>query len=268
MLQRDDAESFLPFQQSPPYRSAVEACGARAGIADLGWGTAQWVQRGRLRLVSRGPVWAGAVAAEAQRQALRRLARWPGATFATPESPICGPGLIPLVTSMHHALWALGPELRRGMAGKWRNRLAAAERDGVRVGPGGAGVLERLLAEDARQRRARRYLAFSERFTRALPAAALRLWEWRLAGEIAAAMCFVVHGGSASYHLGWSNAAARAAGVHAVMLAQAAEALVGEGIGWLDLGVVDTEAAPGLARFKLGSGAVLRRLGATCLVLP
>ena len=52
------------------------------------------------------------------------------------------------------------------------------------------------------------------------------------------------------------------------MLARAAEALRAEGVAWLDLGSVDTEAAPGLARFKLGTGAELRRLGATCLVLP
>jgi hypothetical protein len=52
------------------------------------------------------------------------------------------------------------------------------------------------------------------------------------------------------------------------MLLQAVEALRAEGVLWLDLGQVDTEAAPGLARFKLGTGADLRRLGATCLVLP
>jgi lipid II:glycine glycyltransferase (peptidoglycan interpeptide bridge formation enzyme) len=85
---------------------------------------------------------------------------------------------------------------------------------------------------------------------------------------VEAAMCFVVHGASASYHLGWGSDAAKAAGVHGVMLVQAAEALRTEGVRWLDLGSVDTEAAPGLARFKLGTGATLRRLGATCLVLP
>jgi hypothetical protein len=41
-----------------------------------------------------------------------------------------------------------------------------------------------------------------------------------------------------------------------------------EGVRWLDLGSVDTEKAPGLARFKLGTGAELKRLGATMLVLP
>ena len=81
-------------------------------------------------------------------------------------------------------------------------------------------------------------------------------------------MAFVVQGGCATYHMGWTSDAGRAAGVHAVMLTRAAEALQAEGVRWLDLGSVDTEASPGLARFKLGTGARLKRLGATLLVLP
>jgi hypothetical protein len=52
------------------------------------------------------------------------------------------------------------------------------------------------------------------------------------------------------------------------MLFQAAVALREEGVRWLDLGSVDSERALGLARFKLGTGAGLKRLGATMLVLP
>ena len=52
------------------------------------------------------------------------------------------------------------------------------------------------------------------------------------------------------------------------LLLRAAEALWAEGVRWLDLGSLDSERAPGLARFKLGTGAELRPLGATCLVLP
>lgn len=60
-----------------------------------------------------------------------------------------------------------------------------------------------------------------------------------------AAMCFVVHGLSASYHLSWGSDAARAAGVHGRMLTRVAEALWAEGVHWLDLGSVDSERAPG-----------------------
>lgn len=248
--------AFLPFQQSAPYAAAMAACGARIRWLD----GVLALERGRLRLVSR--------ACGLDRADLRRLARWPGVTVVTPEAGVAGLGLVPLVTPMHHAVWALGPDLRVGMTGKWRNRLVAAERAGVRVRRGGPGSLAALLAEEARQRRERGYRALPAGFTEALPGASLRLWEWRSAGAFSAGMCFVIHGTSASYHLGWASEAARMAGVHGVMLMLAAEALRAEGVQWLDLGSVDSEAGPGLARFKLGTGAELRRLGATCLVLP
>jgi lipid II:glycine glycyltransferase (peptidoglycan interpeptide bridge formation enzyme) len=199
---------------------------------------------------------------------LRRLARWPGLTVATPEVPLQGFGLMPLVTPMHHAIWRLGPHLEAGLAGKWRNRLRVAERTGVAVTPGSDATLDRLIAEEAAQRRTRGYRSLPPAFTHALPPECLRLWEWRHNGEIAAAMAFVRHGRSASYHLGWASDVARQPGVHTVMLMAAATALREEGVDWLDLGSVDTDRAPGLARFKLGTGATLHQLGATCLVLP
>ncbi len=261
-------DPFLPLQQSAVYAAAVSHCGARVREVDLGIGRALAVERGRLRLVSRGPVWEAGVSGSDQRRALRRLARWPGVTVVTPVEGIAGFGLIPLITPMHHAIWALGPALRAGMAGKWRNRLVAAEAAGVNVRRGGADTLARLVAAEAAQRAARRYSALSVGFSAALPSCDLRLWEWRHAGAMAAAMGFVVHGTTATYHLGWASDAARAKGVHAVMLTRAAEGLWAEGVRWLDLGSVDTEAEPGLARFKLGTGAALKCLGATVLVLP
>ena len=256
MFDVGETGAFLPLQQSAAYAAAVTGCGARVRWLE---GGVLAVERGRLRLVSRVAL---------DRAGLRRLALWPGLTVVTPEDGVAGLGLVPLVTPLHHAVWALGPDLRAGMARNWRGHLRQAERAGLRVGRGDAGTLEALIAAEAAQRARRRYRALPDGFTRALPAGALRLWEWRQAGAIQAAMCFVVHGQSASYHLGWGSAAARAAGVHQPMLVQAAEALWTEGVRWLDLGSVDAEQAPGLARFKLGTGAALKRLGATCLVLP
>lgn len=264
MVDGAETRGFVPFQQSEAYAAAARAMGARAVWLDVDGGRVLAVERGRLRLISRVCLDG---AAGGQRRALRRLARWPGITLATPEAGVAGLGLIPLVTPMHHAVWRLEGDLRAGMAGKWRNRLVAAER-GVRVRRGDAGTLDRLIAEEARQRAVRRYRALPGGFLRALEPGALRLWEWRQGGGMAAAMAFVVQDGTASYQLGWASGAARAAGAHGVMLARAAEALMADGVGWLDLGSVDSEAAPGLARFKLGTGARLKRLGATCLVLP
>jgi hypothetical protein len=261
-----DFPGFVPLQQSDVYASAVRAMGARVAWHDLGCGTALVVERGRVRSVFRGPLWQPEASPTDRRRALRRLARWPGVTVATPEEELRGFGLVPLVTPLHHAIWDLSGDLHAGMAGKWRNRLRAAE--GLEVRQGDPGTLGRLLAEEAKQRHQRGYRSLPEGFSRALPPGALRLWDWRHAGQMGAAMAFVVQGGSATYHLGWTSEAGRAAGVHGVMLVRAALALAAEGVRWLDLGSVDTEAAPGLARFKLGTGAGLHRLGATVLVLP
>ncbi len=256
MFDFGDIGAFEPFQQSAVYAAAVATCGARVRWLD----GVLVVERGPLRLISR--------VSGHDRAGLRRLARWPGVTVATPEVEVAGFGLVPLVTPMHHAIWALGEDLRAGLAGKWRNRLVAAERAGLRVRRGGRGCLATLLAEEGKQRQARGYRSLPAGFSHALPDGTLRLWEWRQAGGFGAGMCFVVHGASATYHLGWASEEAKAAGVHGVMLMRAAEALRAEGVRWLDLGSVDSDRAPGLARFKLGTGAELRRLGATCLVLP
>lgn len=255
-----DSFAFAPFQQSEVYAAAVGACGARLRWLAGPSGPVLAVERGRVRLISR--------VCGLDRTEVRQLARWAGLTVVTPEVGLSGVGLVPLVTPMHHAVWTLGPDLRAGMARNWRGHLRQAERSGLRPRRGDADTLDVLVATEAMQRIERRYRALPAGFSRALPPSALRIWEWREAGSIQAAMCFVVHGTSASYHLGWGSETARAVGVHQVMLTQAAEALWAEGVRWLDLGSVDSERAPGLARFKLGTGATLKRLGATCLVLP
>ena len=268
MVDCEDSDPFLPLQQSAVYAAAATRCGAKVHEVDLGPGRALAVERGPVRVVFRGPVWDPGTAPDLKRQLLRRLARWPGVTVVTPEEAVAGFGLVPLVTPLHHAIWALGPDLRGGMAGNWRNRLVAAEAAGIKVQRAGGDTFGHLIAAEGAQRQARRYRALPEAFSRAIPVQALRIWEWRQAGNIAAAMAFVRHGTTATYHLGWASDAARGAGVHTVMLTRAAEALAAEGVRWLDLGSVETEAAPGLARFKLGTGASLKRLGPTLLNLP
>jgi Acetyltransferase (GNAT) domain len=261
-------DDLNPFPQSAPYATAMRACGAQVFTASLSCGQAQVVQRGRLRLISRGPVWEDGSAADDRRYALRRLARWPGLTIATLECDPQGVGLIPLVTPGHHAIWYLSGNLRAGLRGNWRNQLTSAERRGVHPTVGNAATLAHLIACDAAQGRARGYRGYAAGFTKSLPSDAMRLWEWRHAGQIAAATAFVVHGNSASYHLGWSGPEARKEGVHNVMLWQAAMSLRAEGVRWLDLGSVNDQDAPSLASFKLGTGAALRRLGQTMLVVP
>ncbi len=256
------------FPQTAAYAAAAQTAGARTFRADLGCGTALVLERPGLRLVTRGPVWQPGLPAATRRRALRRLARFPGALIVTPEDPIPGFGLVPLVTGMTVALWDLTGDLRAGMAGKWRNRVLAAERSTPLVVRAGPKALPPLVAAEAAQARARGYRGHPPAFSLALPPASLRLWEWRPAGQVAAAMAFVVEGQGAWWHLSCATDEARARGIPGLMLTRAAESLQAEGVTRLDLGTVDGTAAPGLLRFKLGTGARLHRLGATALVLP
>ena len=271
---RLDLGRSAALQQSWDYGQAARVLGAgvrRARVAD-GAGeiaVAQVLDRYGLRLINRGPVWLRAVDPAQKRCVLRALARGP--TLATPEDAVAGFGLVPLLTGRFHAIWSLDPSpeaLRAGLERRWAGRLAAAGRAGVQAARGHGDVLDRLIREEAAQRRRIGYRGLPPDFPRHLPPRALRVWHWTNDGSTAAAMAFVRHGDSATYQTGWVGPAARRCGVHQAMLWQAALALRDEGVRRIDLGTVDTEAAPGLAHFKLGTGADLRRLGATAWVLP
>ena len=253
-------ESWQPeapnLQQSRGYAVAMAAMGARVRQFRAGDSGAQVIERRGLRLIQR---------AEVSVQAVRALARHMGATVAT--GPFRGAGIVPLITAPIHAEWDLTPEpsiLRAGLHGKWRNALRRGE--GLSLGRDDPRALADLLRHGAAQARARRY--------RGLPDAFVTHWgEQRLLlhcrhkGQLAAAMLFLIHGRAATYHLGWTSAEGRAWQAHRVMLWQGALSLRDRGVWRLDLGAVDA-GAPGLARFKLGTGARLVDLGPTSLVLP
>jgi lipid II:glycine glycyltransferase (peptidoglycan interpeptide bridge formation enzyme) len=78
-------------------------------------------------------------------------------------------------------------------------------------------------------------------------------------------MLFLRHGTTATYHIGWTSRDGRAASAHNLILWDACARLAARGVRQLDLGIIDTETAPGLARFKLGTGAQPVRTGGTWL---
>lgn len=271
------APGGLPLQQCAAYGAVAEAAGRRLHRFDIlaagqVIGHAQALRRGPVALLSRGPVWTGAADPATRRAALRALGAALPVCLATPEAEE-GAGL-PLITPRHVAQIDLtrgAAALRAGMAGKWRNRLVAAESAGLSIRPGAARDLDDLIAREAAQRRARGYRALPPGFGRAFAATApgaLRLWCAGRGGETVAAMAFLVHRPWATYHLGWTGPAGRAAQAHALLLWTAMQAFAAEGITRLDLGDVNTEDAPGLARFKIGAGAAVRPLGATVLLSP
>ncbi len=98
------------------------------------------------------------------------------AVLFTPEaedgSPVLHGGMIPVMTAAHVARLALAPELstlRAGLAPAWRNKLAQAERTGLRVTetslPDNPGHW--LLGAEAAQAQARGYARLPPAFARA-----------------------------------------------------------------------------------------------------
>lgn len=163
------------------------------------------------------------------------------------------------------------PQLRAGLDGKWRNRLVKAEGDASLSARVEASLPEcrRLLQRETRQRAEKRFLGLPTDFVEAYIAAS-RSREAAFAVSYAqsrkqtvAAMLFLVHGSTATYHVGWADDAGRKANAHNLLLWRAIEYLRKLGVQRLDLGGVNTHALPGISRFKLGAGGQVLTLAGT-----
>lgn len=182
-------------------------------------------------------------------------------------------GHLPIITGGYSAEWSLSDpvESRRARArGKWRNRLKKAETSGLCIDHARFSLPRDgwLLAAEARQRQARRYSALPLAFTKAVAEIAsdqTRLFTATRDGELMGAMLFLMHDGAASYHIGHLGDKGRALSAHTLLLWRASVWLADQGIARLDLGPVETGRSSGLARFKLGSGALPVQRGASCL---
>lgn len=266
--------SLLPLAQSPAFGAALTHIGRPPLRLSLrgGLGEVQIVRRriGRLGagLISRRDV---------PRRDLRRIARAAeiGVLLLNPDTPAGAHGAA-LQTPAHIAELDLAQSedaLRAGLKQKWRNRLVKAERTGLKVAETSLGPDQAhwIFSREAQQSRSRGYVNWSEGLTRAYASAnrgQVRLFEARLSGEPIAAMVFLCHGAVASYHMGWTGEEGRMACAHNLLMWRATQALRARGVVRLDLGSVATDRAPGLARFKLGTGARLRKLGGSWLVFP
>lgn len=285
--------SGLPMQQHPAFGRAWHALGTEALWLEWREGkriraSAQVLRRhwplvGHFAMLARGPVFAPDVEVDAARRSIPALidALCAGhrGVIVTPErieggDPLDGAGLLRMVTGAHEARLSLAPgldTLRAQLDPKWRNTLRQAEAraPAIRSGPMPPDPDHWLFRNEAAQARARRYAR--------LPAAFAAAWarhgetllvEATDATGPVAGMLFLIHLPWASYHIAWTSERGRAARVHHLMLWRAIDALKARGVTALDLGGLDTVTTPGLARFKLGTGAAPVPLGATWMQAP
>ncbi|NDV01723.1 GNAT family N-acetyltransferase [Pseudoroseicyclus tamaricis] len=282
-MPRDHAATdlALPLQQSPMFAAALARAGAKAQHLTLENGgvilcQCLMVRRWGLSLAPRGPVFRPGLPDVMRLGLLAKLAR-EGLRLAEPDEAegLRAAGFSQVLTPGWVAEWDIRPgeaELRARMAQKWRNGLHRAEAAGLQARWHAIGSAARpgraageLFAREAAQRKVRRY--------RALPAGLWRGWpgaevlELKAEGEVAAQMLFLPHGRVVTYQMAWASEAGRRTNAHRLGLLLAARRFAAGGAERMDLGAIDA-AAPGLMRFKLGTGARARQLGGSWLRLP
>ena len=223
-------------------------------------------------LCTRGPLWLEALPdvlkARIQRELKRSLPmRRPRFTLFSPAiSNPSDPSMASLtrvLTGYSTVIVDLSPsiqQLRAGLHAYWRNRLAAAEKSGLTVAPVGLKLHEYrwVLQEEQRQRDRKNFyslpLGFVDNYIDAGGEGSALILKAEHQSRPVAAMLFLIHGSSATYHLGWSYPQGRALNAHNLILWNAFEMLKQRGITKLDLGGVNTHELPGISRFKINTG--------------
>ena len=197
----------------------------------------------------------------------------------SPDQPmpqLAGIGAVPVMTPATVVGIDLTPtrDARRAtLHQKWRNRLVHGEQQRLRITRQNMPLKPGhwlMLAEAAQQRRLR-YRTWPEALTlaygRETPGAS-KLFTAFEGHDPVAAMLFLRHGARATYHISHITTRGRALSAHNLLLWQAADWLACKGHQRLDLGLINTQSTPGLARFKLGAGARAHVLGGTWALWP
>lgn len=285
-----------PLQQHPFYGAACQTWHrlVRAhclGNAKRPEATAQvlsryWPGPGHVALLSRGPVWRDGGPgptdrAEAFLALLDQLRDQNRMVIVNAEDEataalLAQQGFVQTLTPMHMAELDLSGDTARRRArlhGKWRNRLARAEdaRLEVVVSPMRPQPGHWLLRKEHQQVQAKKYrrlpLPFVTSWARINPGSAIVLSAWE--GRVpVAGVLLLMHAPTASYHIAWTSTRGRQLSAANLLLWRAMEIAVEKGATRMDLDSINTEDAPGLARFKLGTGATVRRLGGSWVAAP
>jgi lipid II:glycine glycyltransferase (peptidoglycan interpeptide bridge formation enzyme) len=190
-----------------------------------------------------------------------------------PASWLSDLGAVAVMSPAYVADVTLTGDLKAQMHQKWRNRLVAAQSQGLRITRQNLPNKPDnwILRQDNAQQSSRNYKAWPDALTLAYAQSnrsCAKLFTAFDGKTEIAAMLFLIHGNNATYHIGHTTDQGRAVSAHNLLLWEAMTWLASKGVQSLELGQVDTVKAAGLARFKLGVGADLRPLGGTYLWWP
>ena len=240
---------------------------------------------GTIAVLGRGPVWATDVSPFDRFSAVRdlqgHLSQGYRSVQMTPDciagkDPGAAKGWLRTMTAANVAYVPLPNNqtaLRKSLHGKWRNRLKRAEAADLKVwhGPMHTDDTHWLWQKESHQRKTKRYAAEPVALSRNWVLAnrkGSRLFTATFGGRIVAAMLFFLHSPGATYQIGWSGQTGRNCGAHCLLMWRAMCWLADNGYTGLELDLIDTVRAAGLARFKLGTGAKVIALGSTWLHAP
>ncbi len=192
----------------------------------------------------------------------------------SPEQPcpaLANIGALPLVSPAFVARLDLSSSANQRKAAlhqKWRNRLTRAQSYDLRVSRQNMPLEARhwLFLADQAQQRQRGYRSWPIDLTLAYGRenkGKAKLFQAFSGSETVAAILILRHGLGATYHIAHATQTGKSLSAHNLLMWEAMTWLASKGCQQLDLGLINTEEAPGLARFKLGTGARLSQLGGT-----
>lgn len=268
----------IALQQSPPWLAAARVLGSNAAMEDVGVARAMVFREtvplvGPMALISRADLRLSTQSAATLRDELGVRHLVVNAETAGDAAALRDSGFHKIAAARQIAELRLVPStdaMAAGLHQKWRNRLRRGQSSGLtlRRRPMPPEPGHWLFRAEARQARQLWYKPVPPQIICAVIAAtpgAGHLFTAYHLGTPVAAMLFVRHGIGATYQIGWNNPTGRTLHAGPALMWKAMVDLQTLGVETIDLGAADPAHAPGLARFKRGTGAEVRALGGTWL---
>lgn len=280
------AAGFYALQQDWGYGAAAEDMGAkvsRIAIYDGEQliGLAQMMHKKWLHLVPsslcmRGPIWLCPLTLEQKTEAYRLLRKQQFYSLFMPEATddaeaLKQAGARRVMTGYHTAMLDLTADmdaLRANLDAKWRNKLKLSEQSGLQIKrliqPTDYQYVLQAEAEQSAK------VGYSALHPMMIPLYQIQLGDGAVLAlearhehtPIAAIIC-LIHGASATYHIGWSSEEGKRLRAHTRLLWQAIKLLKQRDIQMLDLGGINTDHSAGIARFKIGTDGKVISLAGT-----